>query len=73
MFTTPAIASDPYCADAPSLNISTLLIASIGIAEISVTVSPTPGDVCVYSKALIFFLLPSMRNNVLLGPIFLSS
>jgi len=57
MFITPAIVSDPYCADAPSRKISTRLIASVGIAEISAPVSPRPGDVCVKSNALRFFRL----------------
>jgi len=47
MFITPAIASDPYCADAPSRKISKRLIASDGIAEISAPVPPRPGEVCV--------------------------
>ena len=45
MFITPAIASDPYCAEAPSRKISTRSIASCGIAEISAPVSPRPGEV----------------------------
>jgi hypothetical protein len=36
---TPAIASEPYCADAPSLKTCMSLIASIGIPEISEPVS----------------------------------
>src|SRR5437867_2806267 len=71
--TTPAIASDPYWADAPSLNISTRLIASIGIAEMSTADSPRLGEVCVYTNALKFFRLQLMRINVLLTPIFLIS
>jgi hypothetical protein len=46
IFITPAIASDPYCAEAPSRKISTLSIASVGIAEISAPVSPVR-EVCV--------------------------
>ena len=70
MFITPAIASDPYCADAPSRNISTRFIASVGIADISAPVSPRPGEVCVYKRALKFLRLPFTKINVLEGPIF---
>ena len=73
MFITPAIASEPYCAEAPSLKISTFLIASVGIPEISAPVSPLPGDVCVYNNALKFLRFPLIKINVLLGPMFLIS
>jgi hypothetical protein len=46
------------------------LIASIGIPEISEPVSPRPGEVCVYNKALKFLRLPFIKINVLLGPMF---
>ena len=39
---TPAMASEPYCAEAPSLNISILLIEVAGIAFKSVPVFPLP-------------------------------
>ena len=73
MLITPAIASEPYCADAPSLNTSILLIASTGIAEISVPVSPLPGESCVYNNALTFLRFPLINTKVLLGPMFLIS
>ena len=56
------MASDPYCAEAPSRKISTRLIASVGIAEISAPVSPRPGEVCVYNNALKFLRLPLIKN-----------
>ncbi len=43
IFTTPAIASDPYCAEAPSRKTSILSIAAVGILFISVPTSPFPG------------------------------
>ncbi len=70
MFITPAMASEPYCADAPSRKISTRSMASCGIAEISVPDSPRPGEVWVYNKALEFFRLPSIKTKVRLGPMF---
>ena len=42
IFKTPAIASEPYCAEAPSLSNSILLIAEIGIAFKSVPEFPRP-------------------------------
>ena len=38
---TPAIASEPYCAEAPSLITSTLLSAIAGITEISAPWEPS--------------------------------
>ena len=43
ILTTPAIASEPYCDDAPSRKTSTLSIAEKGILFISVPTSPFPG------------------------------
>ena len=40
---TPATASDPYCAAAPSLNISTRYSAAEGIDFMSTPTSPRPG------------------------------
>ena len=42
MFITPAIASDPYCAAAPSRKISIRLIEAAGIVFKSVPVLPRP-------------------------------
>jgi len=42
IFITPAMASEPYCAEAPSLNTSILLIAFAGIAFKSVPELPRP-------------------------------
>ena len=67
-FITPAMASEPYCADAPSRKISTLLIASVGMADKSAPVSPLPGANCTYNNELKFFLLPLINTKVRLGP-----
>jgi hypothetical protein len=42
MLMTPAIASEPYCAAAPSRRISTRSIAETGIAFRSTAVDPRP-------------------------------
>ena len=42
IFITPAIASDPYCAEAPSLRISILSMDDCGIAFKSVPEFPRP-------------------------------
>jgi hypothetical protein len=54
IFITPAIASDPYCAEA-SRKISTLSIASVGIAEISAPVSPRQETFAYTQEKLMFF------------------
>ena len=72
-FITPAIASDPYWAEAPSRSISTRLIASVGMADRSAPVSPLPGENCTYNNELKFFLLPLINIRVRLGPRFLIS
>ena len=65
---TPAMASEPYWAEAPSRRISTRSIADCGMAEISAPVSPRPGDVWVYRRALVFLRFPLIRISVRLGP-----
>jgi len=46
---TPAMASEPYCAAAPSLNTSIRFIAATGIALMSVPAVPLPtvGFICI--------------------------
>ena len=68
MFMTPAIASDPYCADAPSRSTSILSIAAAGILFKSTPTSPLPGVSLIYTKALWFLRLPLTSTKVLLGP-----
>ena len=68
MLITPAIASEPYCAEAPSLKTSTLSIAAVGILFISVPTSPFPGVSLIYTNALWFLRLPFTSTSVLLGP-----
>ena len=52
ILTTPATASEPYCAEAPSRKTSTLSIAAVGILFISVPTSPFPGVSFTYTNAL---------------------
>ena len=47
---TPAIASEPYCADAPSLNTSIFSTANAGIAFISVPTAPLPGVPLIFTN-----------------------
>jgi hypothetical protein len=61
---TPAIASEPYCADAPSLKTCMSLIASMEFLKYQ-AVSPRPGEVCVYNKALKFLRLPFVKLTFL--------
>ena len=68
IFITPAMASDPYCADAPSRKTSTFFRAAAGILFRSTPTSPFPGVSFIYTKALWFFLFPLIKTKVLLGP-----
>ena len=68
MLITPAIASDPYCAEAPSRNTSILSMAAAGILFRSTPTSPFPGVSLMYTKALWFLRFPLTKTNVLLGP-----
>ena len=61
---TPAIASDPYWAAAPSLRTSMRSIAAIGMAFMSVPAVPRPTEVLTCSSALLWRRLPFTSTNV---------
>ena len=60
---TPAIASEPYCAAAPSRNNSILLIEDVGIAFISVPTLPAPTVPFTLIKELLCLLFPFIKTN----------
>ena len=62
-FTTPATASDPYMDEAPSLNISILSRAIMGIVLVSTNTLPS-----FASAPEIVCLLPSIKIKVELNP-----
>ena len=63
------MASEPYCAAAPSLKISILLIADAGIAFKSVPVFPRPFVPNKLIKDDWCLLLPLIKTKVWSGPI----
>ena len=69
MFITPAIASEPYCAAAPSRRISILLIALAGIEFKSVPVFPLPRVPKRLTNDDWCLLFPLINTNVWSGPI----
>ncbi len=64
MFRTPAIASEPYCAEAPSLNNSILFIADIGMVFKSVPEFPLPLVPYRFIKEDWCLLFPLIKTNV---------
>ena len=68
MLMTPAMASDPYCAAAPSLSTSMRSMAASGMAFISVPAVPLPTEVLTCSSALLWRRLPLTSTNVWSGP-----
>ena len=52
MFITPAMASEPYCAAAPSRRISMFSIAAAGIAFKSTPLDPRPTVLFAFTSAL---------------------
>ena len=68
IFKTPAIASEPYCAEAPSLNNSILFMAEIGIAFKSVPELPLPLVPYKFIKDALCLLFPLIKTNVWSGP-----
>jgi hypothetical protein len=58
MLITPAIASEPYWADAPSLNTSIFSIANAGIAFKSVPTDPLPGEPLMLTNEEVCLLFP---------------
>ena len=65
---TPAMASEPYCAAAPSRSTSILAIAEAGIAFRSTPVVPRPMTPEVATCALWWRRLPLMRTSTWSGP-----
>ncbi len=63
MLITPAIASEPYCAAAPSLKTSILLIAAAGIAFKSVPTEPRPKVPLTFTKEEVCLLFPLINTN----------
>ena len=68
MLMTPAIASEPYCADAPSLNTSILLIAETGMAFKSVPEFPRPLVPKIFTRDDWCLRLPLIKTRVWSGP-----
>ena len=65
---TPAIASEPYCAEAPSLKTSNLSIAKDGIALRSVPTVPLPGVPFTLIRAEECLLFPLTKTKTWSGP-----
>ncbi len=65
---TPAIASEPYCAAAPSRSTSMLWIADRGIALMSVPAEPRPMVCCTFTSACWWRRLPLIRTSSWSGP-----
>ena len=66
--TTPAMASEPYCAAAPSRSTSMRSIAAIGIAFMSVPAVPRPTVSSTCTRALLWRRLPLTSTSVWSGP-----
>src|SRR5699024_5467689 len=64
MSTTPAMASEPYCAAAPSRNTWTLPTASIGMVFRSVATEPTPRAPNRRTSAVLCIRLPLTSTRV---------
>ena len=62
------MASEPYCAEAPSLNTSIFSIAKAGIAFKSVPTDPLPGDPLIFTKEEVCLLFPLTNTNTWSGP-----
>ena len=67
MLTTPAMASEPYCAEAPSRSTSMRSIALTGIALRSVDTAPLPTVPPVLTQALAWRRLPLTSTSVWSG------
>jgi len=64
IFATPAIASDPYCEVAPSLNISMRSIEATGIALKSVPTVPRPTVPLTFNKELLWRRFPFIKTKI---------
>src|SRR5690554_3861002 len=67
MLITPAIASEPYCADAPSRRTSIRLMAEIGMAFKSALGLPRPVVPCECTSELLWRRLPLTSTQVWSG------
>ena len=65
---TPAIASEPYCAEAPSFNISIFLIAETGMVFKSVPEFPLPLVPYKFIREAWCLLFPLTSTKVWSGP-----
>ena len=68
IFITPAIASDPYCAEAPSLKISILSTADCGNPFKSTPELPRPLVPNKPTKAVLCLRFPFTKTKVWSGP-----
>ena len=68
MLMTPAMASEPYCAAAPSRRISILSMAERGMALRSTPVDPRPMVPLMWMRAVVWRRLPLMRTSTWSGP-----
>ena len=68
MFITPDMASEPYCAEAPSLSTSILFMALTGIAFMSTPAVPFPTDVFTCIRALLWRRFPFTSTRTWSGP-----
>ena len=65
---TPAMASEPYCAEAPSRSTSMRLMALTGMALRSVPAVPRPTEVLTWMRALPWRRLPFTSTSTWSGP-----
>jgi hypothetical protein len=68
MFTTPAIASEPYCAAAPSRSTSMRSIMLAGIAFRSTAACPRPIEPFTFTSALVCRRLPFTSTSTWSAP-----
>ena len=68
MFITPAMASEPYCAAAPSRRISTRSIMETGIAFRSTPVEPRPTVPLTCTSAVLWRRFPLISTSTWSGP-----
>ena len=64
---TPAMASEPYCAEAPSRSTSMLPMAEVGMALKSVETEPRPMEPLRLTSELVWRRLPLISTRVWSG------
>ena len=62
------MASEPYCAEAPSLKISIFSRAKAGSAFKSVPTAPLPGDPLMFTNEEVCLLFPFTNTKTWSGP-----